>query len=217
MFGDSFFEKLPPYLSRAEKERLAEDLKQFQGSNPNQISYDNFYLTSNCEYIMQSDFLQPLQAAIWDEINSNYETAYIPAVLLSNTCDLSKDNLRSINLKHALFAPVVQLSDYINTLKDAGKEDTQIQNFLITLKSQQFSNLIYLPPIKEKTETIGFVIFLDKVFYRPTNSLGTVFGNLQTSRISSLSNFGFHLFLLKIIYHFARLPEELENRSATFC
>lgn len=214
MFGTDFFERLPPYFTQVEKDRLAEALKQFYKPNESQISYDSFYIDTDCDYLMQSDFIQPLQAAVWSDFDAVYETTYLPAVLLSNTCDLSEDNERALNVKHALFAPVIRLSLYIETLKEAGKSDAQIKGFLSTLERQDFSNLIFFPPFDKTREEYGYVVFLDKVFYRPTSSLIDIYKNLQGKRIKSLSHFGFYLFLLKTINHFGRLPEELEKRSA---
>lgn len=57
MFTDSFIDKFPPYFNRVDKDRLSDALKQFNGQNSNQISYENFYTQSNCKYLMQSDFL----------------------------------------------------------------------------------------------------------------------------------------------------------------
>jgi hypothetical protein len=214
MFPESFFEKLPPYFGQIDKDRLVESLKQFHEENTNLISYDDFFINSDCDYLMQSDFIQPLQGVIWKDENTGFETNYMPAILLSNTCDLSDDNERGINVKNALFAPVVGLTKYVNTLKECGKEDSQINGFINTIKRQGFSNLIYLPPYDSQKENIGYIVFLDKVFYRPTNSLKPIFEDLPNRRIRSLSHFGFYLFLLKTINHFGRIPEELEKRSA---
>lgn len=214
MISESFFEKLPPYFSRIDKERLAESLKQFHKSNTGQISYDNFFILSDCTYLMQSDFLQPLQGAIWIDENAGFETNFMPAILLSNTCDLSEENERGINVKNALFAPVVKMTNYIKTLTENGIQDSQIDGFINAIKRQEFSNLIYLPPYDLQKENIGYLVFLDKVFYRPTDSLKPIFNDLQNKRIRSLSHFGFYLFLLKTLNHFGRLPEELEKRGA---
>lgn len=134
-------------------------------------------------------------------------------MLLSNTCDLSENNERGLNTKNALFAPIIQLSKHIETLKTAGKTQVQIDGFINSLKKQEFSNLIFLPPFDLSKENLGYIVFLDKVFYRPTDSLNNIFENLSKNRIRSLSHFGFYLFLLKTINHLGRLPEELEARD----
>ena len=52
---------------------------------------------------------------------------------------------------------------------------------------------------------------LDKAFWFPTEELNAYQKDIDQTRIASLDYFGYYLFLVKLSYHFCRLPEEKQR------
>lgn len=206
-----FDELLPPYLTSQEKGRLQKGLQQFiVNPQKNKIpDYSNFYINSSSDYLMQSDLLNSVKMISWDEDAKDFKTGYISAMLISSTCDLSKDNIHTINKKEALFAPIIAISEFCADLKKEGYSEDRIKAFYDTLRKQEFSNLFYIPK-NEKNEN-DYMVFLDKVSWFPATELINDEVKLNDLRFISLSNFGFYLFILKLSYHFCRLPEEADR------
>ena len=102
---------LPKYLSPSSEDKLLKDLEQF----PENLS-DNFY-TKNLEkeFIYQGDGIDGMLFISMP----NSKTREGKALIISNTCDMHKDNNR-ISKKQILYAPIIVLDKYreiINKLK----------------------------------------------------------------------------------------------------
>lgn len=206
--SETFYKLLPPYLTSIEKGRLESSLSQFHSVDigTKDINYSSFYAENAPEYLMQGDILHSVKIVDWDDETSDYYSGFSSAMIISNTCDLSTENKRSVNIKQSLVAPVLSLREYFEDLKLAGYSKDQINGCHQVLKQQGYSNLLYLPPKLGSTE--DFVVFLDKLVWHPTKSLSQQLTNLEHNRHSTLSLFGFYLLVLKISYHLSRLPEE---------
>jgi hypothetical protein len=210
-FGDDKFENiLPPYLTSTEKERLQNALKQFYPDNRgNEIDYTKFYKTYQHEYFMQADLLKEIRLAIWDEPATTYNKGYTDAIIISNTCDISFENKRDVGAKECLFAPIVDFQQYLANLKIAGYGEDRIKAFSHAVKTQTKSNIFYLPHhFKEQKE---YIALLDNVFWFPTSELNSFLSDIEENRITSLSHFGYYLFILKLSYHLCRLPESCDR------
>lgn len=206
-FGDDKFELLlPTYFVESEKNRLREALKQFIPVGRSEIDYSFFYKDFNYAYFMQADLVREIRFAIWNDQNTSYDKGYTEAIIISNTCDLSAENVRQSGNKECLFAPLVDFASYISDLKANGLSDLKIQEFSNKIKSQLVTNIFYLP--FENHEKKEFIVLLDHVFWFPTSELNTYLEKIEDNRITSLNYFGFYLFMLKLSYHLCRLPEE---------
>jgi hypothetical protein len=204
---------LPPYLTEIEKGRIKKGLEQFFQPNQNKKTdelYKDFYLENSPKfYLLQSDIINSIKTIGWNEEKEDYYSGYQPAMLVSNSCDVTDDNARSLNQKEALFAPVLPLNEVIKDYEKAGFSSQQINNFCNTLRKQEFSNLFYLP--KNHINQKEYLVHLDKIFWHPITSVKKVNKNLQENRFISLSNFGYYLFLVKVSFHICRLPEEIDR------
>ena len=107
-----------------------------------------------------------------------------------------------------VLAPLIPFADFVEELRllvDGKKLETIIQG----VKSQIYSNVFYLPPVQGVND--DFVCFFDNVFWFPTEELNTYQKDIDQARIASLDYFGYYLFLVKLSYHFCRLPEEKQR------
>jgi len=212
-FGDNFESLFPSYLVDSDKGRLRNSLKQFIGGElKNEIDYSDFYKEYHYDYFMQSDLIREIRFAYWDEENKIFQKRYTDGIILSNTCDISFDNTHSINEKQCLFAPVIELADYIIDLIGAGLDQAKISQFIKTIKSQQITNILYLPANHNNSKE--YVVLLDNVFWFPIKELKQYTEDISSNKISSLGYFGYYLFILKLSYHLCRLPEQCDREVA---
>lgn len=185
-------------------------IDQFLDENEKDIDYSNFYLASDVDYMMQSDLYHSVYCPYWDEEKSNYDTGYIPAMLISNTCDVSSENSRTTNSKYAIFAPIISLDTYITDLKDSKAfSSDQIESFVVALKRQHHTNLFYLPP--HSVDSKEYFVRFDQVFAVPQNTLKKLQQDLSDSRFMSLSTWAHYLFITKYSLHTCRVPEAIER------
>lgn len=209
-FGDSFDTILPSYLVREDKARLKDALKQFSPDrNGNGIDYNNFYKNYGHLYFMQSDLIKEIRMSVWNDDISNYEKGYSDAIIISNTCDISNDNKHELNKKQCLFAPVIDFNEYISDLTNSGYPKEKLQQFISSVKTQLITNLFYLPFFHKENKE--YVVLLDNVFWFPTEELNSYIENIKENRITSLGQFGYYLFILKLSYHICRLPEQCDR------
>ena len=213
IFDSSFENLLPSYLLNTDKSRIKKGLEQFflPENRQKEKVYVDFYLLSPQDYLMQSDVLNSIRSIDWDDNIKDYITGFTPAVLLSNSCDISTENIRGLNKKEVLFAPIVPLDEIIKDYKESRFSVDQISTFQTTLKNQEYTNLFYLPPNEKNKKE--YVVYLDKIFWHPVSELKKVIDNLNESRFISLSHFGHYLFITKLSIHLCRVPEELERRD----
>jgi hypothetical protein len=209
LFADDNFELiLPSYLVNSDKSRLKEALKQFTPENRGgQINYSNFYRTYQHAYFMQSDLVKEIRISIWDNRDLSFKKGYTDAIIISNTCDISFENKRELSKKQCLFAPLIDFNNYLSDLTEAGHTKEKIEEFSKVVKSQMKTNIFYLPIFQKKE----YIVLLDNVFWFPTEELNSYIDKIQENRITSLSHFGFYLFILKLSYHLCRLPEQCDR------
>jgi hypothetical protein len=210
-FGDDKFELiLPNYLVDPDKSRLRDALKQFiPEEKRNEINYSNFYRNYQHAYFMQSDLIKEIRVAKWDDESASYKKGYTDAIIISNTCDISFENKQELNVKQCLFAPLIDFNLYLEDLKQAGYNQERIKKFSTNVKAQLRTNIFYLPlHFREEKE---YIVLLDNVFWFPTSELNSYINNIEENRITSLTHFGFYLFILKLSYHLCRLPEQCDR------
>jgi hypothetical protein len=202
---------LPDNLRAVDKERLKRLLSQFFDPvhRLGEKKYDNFYHLAPPGYFLQGDLIHSIKFADWDYGSETYSTDYMPVVLLSNTCDISPANEPWLE-KQALYAPVVSVEDFFNTLKkEFGFHDAKIKIVHGNLKNQVYSNIFYLPP--NPVNKKEFIVFLDNIFWQPSSVLKAKIKTISSERFISLNHFGFYLLITKLSYHFCRVPEEIDR------
>lgn len=210
-FGHELDKLLPTYLVDDDKGRLKKALEQFRRSGESVIDYSDFFKSYNHPYFLQSDLVREIRMPLWDEESASFSKVYTDAIILSNTCDLSTDNKHSANVKKCLFAPLVDLNEFLNDLERSGLKKDSLEQFSRAIKNQLVSNLFYLPNgTKENKE---FIALLDNIFWFPTEELNSYIAGISENRICSLGLFGHYLFILKLSYHLCRLPEEADRET----
>lgn len=213
-FGDDNFESLlPPYLVEPEKSRLKDALKQFMPEHRgSEIDYGDFYKAYQNDYFLQGDLVKEIRIPILDQGSFTYSKAYTEAIIISNTCDISFENKRDVNSKQCLLAPVVEFKEYLKDLESQGYEVDKIKSFEQNAKAQLCTNIFYLPA--SSNENKEYIAILDRIFWFPTSELNSYLETIDDDRISSLSHYGFYLFILKLSYHLCRLPEQCDREVA---
>jgi hypothetical protein len=208
-FGDDLNKLLPNYLVEDDKSRLKNALEQFQNQGQRELNYSGFSKNYNHPFFLQSDLVREIRMPLWDDDSATYEKVYTDAIILSNTCDLSTDNKHSSNVKECLFAPLVDLSEFLHDIERSGTKKDSLDQFSRAIKNQLVSNLFYIPNCT--VEDKEYIALLDNVFWFPTAELNAYIDSINVNRISSLSLFGHYLFILKLSYHMCRLPEESDR------
>jgi hypothetical protein len=200
---------LPDYLSKAEKGRLLKALEQFKEQNSwNNHSNTHFYLQKEYDYFLQGDLIRGIRQPVWNHIAGDFQKIYANALILSNTCDLDLTNERVIP-KDVILVPLTPFNDFVEELSLILANKDKLATIIQGIKAQTYSNVFYLPPLPHSNE--DFVCFFDNVFWFPTEELAAYIPNIQNRRIQSLDYFGYYLFLVKLSYHFCRLPEEKQR------
>ena len=208
---DDFLRFLPTYLTNEEKNRLNQALEQFKeerGKTWSQKNSSHFYSQKKFDYFQQGDLLRQIRYPSWNKQDKTFDKVYINALVLSNTCDLDISNDRSIT-KELVLAPIVEYDQYIEKLAIRLGKKTVPTALEESIKAQTYSSLFYLP--KTLINPTDYVCHLDKAFWFPTEELHSYLPDIAQTRIASLDYFGHYLFLVKLSYHFCRLPEEKQR------
>jgi hypothetical protein len=184
---------LPKYLTPAQQKQLFEELDSFP-------DIKNFYLdTENFGQEM-------LQGDGWTGfVVINFKTLEkktISGIVLSNTCDISIENKRPLPVR-ILFAPMIRLSKYIERLRQVGESEQQIESRLNEVRRQHITQIFYLP---ENTNVLEeSMVVLDDVHAHPRED----FCNETGSKVFTLSQYAFYIFLMKLSIHFCRFNENI--------
>ncbi len=211
-FPEIQFEKfLPLYYDDVTRDRIKSGLSGFCAERGKDFEYPNFYTTNTPDYLLQSDILNSIRTVDWDGTKGDFIPIFSSGMLISNTCDVAPDNVRNINEKHALIAPILELSIFFDELNTNGYDEPQIKELHRKLKEQAPSNVIYLPPnfINGKE----YIVFLDKISWIPISQLTGGYETIIDNRFIGLTNWAFYLFLFKVAYHFARLGDSYDRRA----
>jgi hypothetical protein len=127
----------------------------------------------------------------------------VKGVVLSNSCDISLDNKRSVPPK-VVFAPIIKLAGIEKRFVDAKLEDVQVKAKLDAIRKQSVTSLFYLP--HDGALDCEYVVLLDDVHSMPIDAFA---GEAETEKLFTLSMAGFWLFLFKLSLHFCRLKENV--------
>lgn len=189
---------LPNWLTSEGKNRLYNDLGNFpDGIHGNFFS--NYLLGS--EIIYQGDLIDKQPVAFYP----NYDVVKSRVIILSNTCDISVENERVLS-PSVNFVPVIRLENYMDLHKKNGWSDEQIRGKCEDIRSQNVTNLFYMPPANSFSESVALFdqivsIDVDKAFYY----------KLLDNRYAVLSQSAHYLFVLKLSMHFTRFSDQIER------
>jgi hypothetical protein len=195
---------LPQYLSAVSQEELFEELKDF----PENID-QRFYSTQLIDHdlIYQGDGIDGLMVSNFP----NNEIGYLPAIVLSNTCDINPKNTRYFPAR-ITYAPIFQLEKYKQILirefveTDRYKIES-IYEHIQAIRKQLVTQILFLP--KGSKIDNDSIVFLDRLNNYPAEELSIE--EIKQKRLFVLSNFGFYLFLIKISIHFTRIREGVDR------
>jgi hypothetical protein len=185
---------LPYYLTEEAKVGIVRELNKFQ------VGQMQYYLLNRYEEEM-------LQGDGWTRLHlRNFHTGdkiLINGVVLSNTCDVDPSNKRDLPV-NIVFAPLVLLEAYVRRLITAGVSETSIDDKIAAMRRQEVTNVFYMPAgggiDKEH------IVMLDDIHSMPAYVYEE---ETSRSKIFTLSQAGFYLFILKLSMHFCRFHENL--------
>jgi hypothetical protein len=186
---------LPKYLTPSQKQDLYSEMLRFPGTT-------QFYLhrPDLRDQLLQGDGWQGFIAI-------NFHTGQrkvVSGVILSNSCDVSTDNSRSLPV-NILFAPLVNLSQYEQLLLANGKSPAQVGSQFNEIRNQKVTSMFYLPRLLGVIEES--IILLDDIHVHPLRD----FLEVSHEPLFQLNQFAFYLFLIKLSIHFCRFQEGIQR------
>ena len=193
-----FFEQirlfLPKYLTPEQQRELFHELKAF----PDNFNYylNNFFKDG----YLQGDGWKGFVAINFHTLQKKT----VSGVIISNSCDIDPQN-QSTLARNVLFSPLIKLSKYIELLKRHRKNKNSIISQLNDIRHQRVTRLFYFP----LHSGIGdeSIIVLDNIQSNPLS----YFHATEKSKIFTLSQYGFYLFLIKLSIHFSRFQENVQR------
>lgn len=190
LFGDiKVF--LPKYLSPKEQHDLFEALKQFPNNK-------NFYLQSKAPAdMLQGDGWRGLIAINFETL----EKKATSGLILSNSCDIDPSNSRAMDVR-ILFAPLIRLSNFAQTLEAAGKKADQISDTLATIRAQKVTSIFYLPEFVDVLDES--IVLFDDIHAHP---LRHFLASTEKARLFTLNQYAFYILVVKLSIHFSRFQE----------
>ena len=214
-FSTSIFDKiLPTHLTAPDKDRLRSALQQFKGIDSFNNTIDLYerlpfyHAPTYADTLWQDDLVRSVPMCYFDTDAQLFETIISDAIILTNTCDMDIAEKNRMIDKNVLFAPLVSLSEYIDDLsKSSLLTAPKVETIIKNIKSQQYSNIFFLPK-NIYDESKEYIVFLDQIAWLPIEYVKRIEIHKEKDRVASLNHLGFYLFVLKLSYHFCRLPED---------
>ena len=187
---------LPKYLSPSSEQNLFDQLKQFPANIGSRLYSENIRQENA---LFQGDGAEGLLVTNLPNQDVRPENA----MLLSNTCDMNSENKR-LFAGHVCYSPIFKLRKYKDRLLSSHAVLNQrIEQFMVDLRSQRISQILYLPCGGELKE--DSFIFFDRI-----NSCSLDYlmdEQIAGRKLFSLSNYGLYLFLFKLSIHLTRINE----------
>ncbi len=192
--NDSISTQIPYYLTQEAKQGLIKALKDF----PEKTNYfTNLYPNE----LLQGDGIKSLEVLRFEDGSRKS----IKGILLTNSCDMDLKNKREFPIK-LTFAPLIKLDNYINLLKQHNLDSEKIDNKICSIKEQKITYIFYLP--KDSYLEDDHIALLNDLHTIPLSALEKVDKN---SKLFTLSQVGFYLFIFKLSVHFCRFHENVER------
>ena len=191
---------LPKYLSPNSERQLFEEIAQFPDNIDQRFYTKRFWYGDT---IFKGDGIKDLLV-----INlPDTKIAPVPSMIISNTCDISLDNVRMFS-NAICYAPIFNMRKYRDSLlRRRVKSDESIEQHLDTIRKQQITQIFYLPKgSKLEDESL---VFLDRINSCQSEAVSR--RDLSEKRLFTLSNYGAWLFLLKLSIHFTRFIDGVDR------
>lgn len=197
-------DQIPYYLTSATAQKeLVENIEAIMGG-----AQTGYYL--NAAQDAYAD--ERLQGDGWRGLPlfsfASGERQEVRGILLSNTCDVSLENDRTLPPK-LVFAPIIKLSAIEARFASRGISSAQVADKIAAIKQQIATSVFYLPaggPLEE-----DYVALLDDVHSAPVSA----HENDNREKLFTLSMAGFYLFVFKLSVHFCRLQENVNRSQVT--
>ncbi|TXI90005.1 MAG: hypothetical protein E6Q40_01530 [Cupriavidus sp.] len=190
-----FAAQIEPYLTLERQKGIIAGLRGF----PRKIQY---YIDAHHGELLQGDGRAQLEILRFQD----GARKAVRGIVLSNSCDISVENQRSVPM-NLTFAPLTNVSAYCDLLARAGWDERKIEAWLTDLKSQEITQLFYLPKGAMLEEDV--VARLDDVRSIPMSAVDSS----AKTKIFTLSDVGFYLFLFKLSIHFCRFHEGVDRQG----
>ncbi|MBA2594188.1 MAG: hypothetical protein H0U97_18885 [Gammaproteobacteria bacterium] len=194
---EDFKTYLPKYLPAEAQANLFAELSQF----PNNIDRRLYTLRLLNEMnLFQGDGL----ASLWVADLPNERIGRTRVMILSNTCDIAPDNKRLLGPR-ILYCPIISFPKYQNLLNSEADlpVDFSLTDHLEAIRKQHNSSMFYLPK-NEKLGEEGIAV-LDRI--NNCDAQAVDLSELVKTRLFTLSDYGFYLFLYKLSLHLTRIRE----------
>lgn len=186
---------LPKYLTPDQQKQLFEELDSFPENQQFYLNPEQFP-----NEMLQGDGWSGFLAINFKTL----EQKTVSGIVLSNTCDISANNERRLPVNIS-FAPIISLSKYINCLRVAGQSEPKIENMLIEIRRQHTTQIFYLP---ECSGVVGeSIVVFDNIHTHPRDA----FLESTNSKIFTLNQLAFYVFLMKLSIHFCRFNEGISR------
>jgi len=202
--AESLQKHIPLYLT--DPAALKREIRAFIRSGNGETREMNYFLPSSHDRfkndMLQGDIWSGFQTFIF----SSGERKAIKGIVLSNTCDTSPENKRDLS-RRVTFAPIMKLNAIQNLYEQSKLDKTAISAKITAIKSQEVTSMFYLPAGGVLNE--DYVARLDEVHSMPLSA------HKPSSKILTLNNFGFYLFVVKLSIHFCRFQENVDRNAAT--
>lgn len=189
---------LPKWLTPEQQRELFSDLKAFPHNQ-------DIYLApqATTEELLQGDCWKGFVAIDF----KTRDAQRVTGLVLSNSCDIDVAN-KHMMPPSILFSPLISMSRFAELLEKSGKTPEQVKNSLDGIRSQQVTDIIYLPQaLYGAAESL---VVLSDIHSHPLSD----FLSTNRSRVFRLNQYGFYVLLLKLSIHFSRFQENVTRMTA---
>ncbi|MEY3786919.1 MAG: hypothetical protein RLZ75_1126 [Pseudomonadota bacterium] len=191
---ESIQDQIPYYLTKEAKENLAKELNNFSEKT-------NYFTNRYQKEVLQGDGWLYLPV-----INpESGERKLIKGILISNSCDIDPENIRDLPIKVS-FAPIIRLNQFEKLLLQEIAEPDRIKAKISSIKAQKITSLFYLPKGGKLEEE--YVALLNDIHSIPYKKL---IDEKDQSKLFTLNQIGFYIFLFKLSVHFCRFHENIDR------
>jgi hypothetical protein len=181
---------LPRYLTAGQQAELVRQLRDFENRN--------YYTSLFGDELLQGDGWSGVEILNFTDGNRDK----IRGILLSNSCDISSSNPRDFPPK-IVFAPLVRFDDLARALQNVpGLQPEKFDSKIIAIRQQRVSSLFFLP--QGNGLEVDHVAILDDLHSIP---LAAFSREAKKTKLFTLGQMGFYLFLMKLSFHFCRFQE----------
>lgn len=180
---------MPFYLTAPQREGLSKAIDAFPACN--------YYCSEEHDGLLQGDGWTKLEILRFKDA----QRRHLRGILISNSCDIDASNTRR-QTPRILFAPLVPLAQYCDMLARQGASAESVGSMTAQIRKQGVTSLFYLPAGRG----IGgeHVALLDNIHNLELSHYSAVEGK---SKLFTLSQIGFYVFLMKLSIHFCRMHE----------